>query len=132
MWINCPECNKKIYYSDVVCLKCGYPFYEKLDDPNYRISPYDLNNDANTLLEKLNKKYTESFEERVIELLHIISQNNRMSAYQLSLTYKKFGDFYLKYEMNEKALSCYENGLKLNTSLPVKRKIKELKSLLIN
>ena len=124
MYINCPECNHKLYYLRIICSKCGYLFYEKLN----RTSPYYLNELANDLIVKLNKKFNNIFEERIIELLYIISRKS-MSTYQLSLTYKNFGDCYLKYEMTEEAIACYESGLKLNGALPVKRKIKELKSL---
>jgi tetratricopeptide (TPR) repeat protein len=125
MWTNCPECNKKMYSSDVVCVKCGSPFYE-----NLKTSPYKLNEIVNNLIKRLHKKYNERYEERIIELLYVIS-NSSMSKYQLSLTYKKFGECYFKYKKYEEALSCYENGLKLNAALPVKRKIKELQSLLL-
>jgi|GEM_PF-1697981 len=93
----------------------------------YSISPYKLNEDANLLIKKLYKlKDTYDIECKIISILNTISNDLKMSTYQLSLSHKSFADYYYSKGISQDALDHYLRAVELNPSISVKKRIKEL------
>lgn len=99
-------------------------YYRKPD-----ISPYLLNARVQMLIEKMKNEIIQWHEvdQEIIYLLERLKDDDDMSHYQLSMTYKQLGDLYSKYDNVEKAILSYETGLLLNPKLAVKRKLNQLK-----
>lgn len=99
-------------------------YYTKPD-----ISPYELNERINSLIEDIKDKkrdFTKTFTE-INYLLNRLVNCEKMSSYQLSITYKNFGDICLEYNQANSAIDAYEKGLLLNPKLAVKKRIALLK-----
>lgn len=93
------------------------------------LSPYLLNYDANKLIKRLNKHFTQSVERKVIILINAASLHPKMSKYQLSLTHKALGDCYYKNAFFQNALEQYKCAISNNPNIAVKRRIKEIQSM---
>lgn len=94
-----------------------------------KISPYQLNNDALTLIKNIGKRFSKAKEEKILSLINAATANEKMSRYQLSLTHKALGDCYYDHKIFQSALTQYELALQLNKNLSIKRRIKELRSM---
>lgn len=102
-------------------------YYTKPD-----ISPYMLNVRIHELISRANNEMEQwqEIEQEITYLLEKLKNNDNMSHYQLSMTYKQLGDLYSKYDDIEKAILSYETGLSLNPKLTVKKKLNQLKKML--
>jgi len=78
-------------------------FYKKTD-----ISPYILNDRAKKLIDRLQISIQEKDEKELIELLDRLKLCDKISPYQLSLTYKAMGAMYEKHSILDKAILAYE------------------------
>lgn len=94
------------------------------------ISPYFLNDVSNKIIDEMNIKYNIEKEKALIHILNDILNDDNMSKYQLSLTCKKLGDYYYDAKRFKESNDIYNIGLKLNSKLPVKKKIKETEKIL--
>lgn len=124
-----------VYYGD---MKVDYDFAFKANEKAlqryYRncaeeqtASPYTLNSRAQELIKKAKAGETDwnAVEKEVLFLLETSGENQKMSPYQLSVTYKELGDLYAGRGEAAKAVSAYETGLSLNPKLPVKKKLNQ-------
>ncbi len=102
-------------------------YYKKPD-----ISPYMLNARIHELIAKVSSgaKQWQEAEEEITYLLERLKDDDNMSHYQLSMTYKQLGELYFEYGNIEKAIVSYETGLLLNPKLAVKKKLNQLKKML--
>lgn len=99
-------------------------YYRKPD-----ISPYLLNARVQMLIKKVKNKIIQWYEvdQEITYLLERLRNDDTMSCYQLSMTYKALGDLYFEYDNAEKAILSYEIGLSLNPKLAVRKKLNQLK-----
>lgn len=102
-------------------------YYKKTD-----ISPYMLNARIHELISRVDNKMNQwqEIEQEITYLLERLKNDDNMSHYQLSMTYKQLGDLYSEYGNVEKAILSYETGLLLNPKLAVKRKLNQLRKVL--
>lgn len=92
------------------------------------ISPYEINNYIQELISELENEFSTDKELIILSKINRIDSYPDMSRYQLSLTQKRLGDCYMKYNITGNALEMYQAALNNNKNLPIKRKIKELLS----
>ena len=90
------------------------------------ISPYEINSQILDLIGKLEEEFSQNTEKEILSKLNRIDSYPNMSRYQLSLTKKRLGDCYMKYDITGNALEIYKLALKDNKNLPIKRIIKKL------
>ena len=90
------------------------------------LSPYELLEKAQSCMGKLKEAYTEQAEQKAVEYLNLSALNPKMSTYQLSNAYKELGQIYDQNELKQKALDAYQEGLRFNPGLSVKKRIKQL------
>lgn len=102
-------------------------YYKKPD-----ISPYMLNARIHELISRVGNEMEQwqEIEQEITYLLERLKNDDNMSHYQLSMTYKQLGDLYSKYDDIEKAILSYETGLSLNPKLAVKKKLNQFKKML--
>ena len=96
--------------------------YEEKTD----LSPYELLEKAQSCMNELKETYTEQEEKKAVGYLSLSGLNPNMSTYQLSNAYKELGQIYDRNELKQKALDAYREGLRLNSGLSVKKRIKQL------
>lgn len=96
--------------------------YEEKTD----LSPYELLEKAQSSMNELKETYTEQEAQKAVGYLSLSAQNPKMSTYQLSNAYKELGQIYDRNELKQKALDAYREGLRLNSGLSVKKRIKQL------
>lgn len=92
------------------------------------ISPYEINDYIQELISELENEFSVDKELVILSKINRIDSYPDMSRYQLSLTQKRLGDCYMKYNITGNALEMYQAALNNNKNLPIKRKIKELSS----
>lgn len=91
------------------------------------VSPYFLNSLIMKFISDIKDNYSWEKEKVIVYILVIdLINDNEMSSYQLSLTFKELGDYYYNNNQSEEAIEMYTRGLNINPKLPVKKKIKEL------
>lgn len=96
--------------------------YEEKTD----LSPYELLEKAQGCICELKETYTEQAEQKAVDYLSLSALNPKMSTYQLSNAYKELGQIYDQNDLKQKALDAYREGLRLNSGLSVKKRIKQL------
>lgn len=96
--------------------------YEEKTD----LSPYELLEKAQGCIGELKETYTEQAEQKAVDYLSLSALNPKMSTYQLSNAYKELGQIYDQNDLKQKALDAYREGLRLNSGLSVKKRIKQL------
>lgn len=97
-------------------------WYEEKTD----LSPYELLEKAQDCIGELKETYTEQAEQKAVDYLSLSALNPKMSTYQLSNAYKELGQIYDQNDLKQKALDAYREGLRLNSGLSVKKRIKQL------
>lgn len=101
----------------------NYDKYKKMGD---FYNPWRLIDRADSILKNM-----EGFEiDKINNVCEILNEalNQGNTSNRLSLLLKQVGDICYNNDLKNKALFCYENGLKINNGLGVKRRIKELKN----
>lgn len=96
--------------------------YEEKTD----LSPYELLEKAQGCIGELKETYTEQAEQKAVDYLSLSALNPKMSTYQLSNAYKELGQIYDQNDLKQKALDAFREGLRLNSGLSVKKRIKQL------
>lgn len=99
--------------------------FKKLLKSTY-VNPYVWNDQALKIIDALECEFDKGIEDEVLCRIKAAENNPEMSHDQLSQTYKKLGNCYLKHQLKEKALRAYRKGLSYNDKLGVKKAIKKL------
>ena len=76
--------------------------------------------------DELQRYIREQAEQKAVDYLSLSALNPKMSTYQLSNAYKELGQIYDQNDLKQKALDAYREGLRLNSGLSVKKRIKQL------
>lgn len=99
--INCPDCGKKISDKSDKCINCGYPL-NQLKICTYQINEqlYDLSFVLDNNLSKKEK----------INKINIVSKCGLKKAMEIT------HDIYNEYNINDIAISSYQNGQKNTTN----------------
>lgn len=120
--VRCNDFSYTYDFSGVVA------FNEQQRIKSKTTSPYQLNTEINNLIDSMLKDSKKDIKllEQIDQKLNIICKNEKISTYQLSLTFKNLADLYLSLKENDKALLYYKKGLEYNPKLPIKKLIKSL------
>ena len=101
---------------------------KKLDASNKIKSGYKQLSNMNILLSELEHEFSSETEQKILAIVDIVTNIDKLSTHQVSLVLKRLADCYYSHAYTKKALDKYVAALKINPKLSVKRRIKELES----
>lgn len=96
-----------------------------------KYSPYTIMAEADRLISECTAagSLSESCEQQIVSLLNTAASYPNMSSYQLSLSHKSLADLYHSLGITGSAMEHYEIALQMNPRIPVKKILKQLKTL---
>lgn len=122
----------EVQYDDLI-IKYDFEGNEIDKETNYYkllkskcVSPYYWNSCAYIMIDALNNNFNKEIEKEITEKIYAAEHNANMSNYQLSLTYRKLGDCYVKHNYKYKALNTYRKALMYNSKIGIKKTIIKL------